>query len=317
MARIFISYRRADSVQYAGRLCDALVQHFGRDHVFLDLDTISPGEDFREVIRHTCSSCEVLLAVIGKQWATACDKNGERCLSSIRDYPRLEIATALESGLRVIPVLVGGAEMPDESLLPEEVKPLLFRNAWEISDNRFHQDAQLLIEALKKSSKSLPAVPPEPAPAVRQRPSLFPLYGVILGKTSVTEIRALGGHTSYVDTMYELKDVHFFHADHSSKTIIHSIMIPNNKPIPEPWEALGFSWQNSFDEWARLLQSMGYSVKTQTKNSLMRMWTDDRNSAQVSGRIVGPHAHRIDIDFRPASGASPIGVIEHIYCVST
>jgi hypothetical protein len=317
MTGIFISYRRVDSGQYAGRLYDALVSHFGRDHVFFDVDTINPGEDFREVIRRTCSSCDVLLAIIGTQWATARDKHGELCLNSTRDYPRFEIATALERGLRVIPVLVGGAEMPDESVLPEDLKPLLYRNAWEISEKRFHPDAQLLIEALKKSSKPPPATAtaPEPTPASSKRPSLFPLYGVILGKTTVSQILALGGKQPfYIDGMYELNGASFF--PDTSKTMIHSMIVSTTDPMPEPWEVLGFSWQNSFQEWSRLLQGLGYSVNTQTRNKFMRMMTDDSYSARVSGHMVGPHAHRIAIRYRPVDGASSIGILKDIYCTS-
>ena len=139
MAGIFISYRREDSGPHAGRLYDALVAHFGDDSVFFDIDTISPGEDFREVIERTCSSCKILLAVIGKQWTTVCDKSGRLRLENKNDTLRMEIASALQKGLRVIPILVGGAEMPDESALPEDIQPLVYRNAWDLSDKRFSQ----------------------------------------------------------------------------------------------------------------------------------------------------------------------------------
>ena len=107
MTGIFISYRREDSGAYAGRLCDALVNHFGREHIFFDIDSIAPGEDFREVIDRTFSSCQVLLAVIGKQWSTASDKTGKLRLEDKGDTLRMEITSALQKGLRVIPVLVG------------------------------------------------------------------------------------------------------------------------------------------------------------------------------------------------------------------
>jgi TIR domain len=150
MSNIFINYRREDSSAYAGRLYDALLAHFGRDNIFIDIDTIGPGEDFRQVIQQTCASCEVLLAVIGRSWATIQDKNGKPRLGNETDFVRLEIASALQKDLRVIPVLVGGADMPDASLLPTDLQPLAFRNAWEISDKRFHQDVEGLVDAIKK-----------------------------------------------------------------------------------------------------------------------------------------------------------------------
>jgi|HubBroStandDraft_6_1064221.scaffolds.fasta_scaffold32620_5 hypothetical protein len=150
MSGIFVSYRREDSSAYAGRLYDLFVSSFGRDRVFMDLDSIGPGEDFRTVIEQTCSSCRVLLAVIGKSWATARDKTGNIRLESETDFVRLEIASALTNGLRVIPVLVGRAEMPDVTSLPVDIKSLAFRNAYEISDRRFHRDVQELIDEIQK-----------------------------------------------------------------------------------------------------------------------------------------------------------------------
>src|SRR6266849_2057009 len=76
MPGIFISYRREDSFAYAGRLCDRLITHFGKENVFMDVDNIEPGLDFVEVLQRTVSSCDALVAVIGKQCLTATD--GER-----------------------------------------------------------------------------------------------------------------------------------------------------------------------------------------------------------------------------------------------
>lgn len=38
--RIFISYRREDSIAYAGRLYDHLSAHFGAEQVFMDIGQI-------------------------------------------------------------------------------------------------------------------------------------------------------------------------------------------------------------------------------------------------------------------------------------
>jgi hypothetical protein len=56
---ILISYRREDTAAYAGRLADRLKAHFGRDKVFVDVDTIQPGEDFLEVIDQSLRSSSV------------------------------------------------------------------------------------------------------------------------------------------------------------------------------------------------------------------------------------------------------------------
>ena len=150
MARIFISYRRDDSGGWAGRLYDRLSQYFGRDHVFMDIDTIEPGLDFAEVIEQAVGSCDALVALIGKQWLTITDASGRRRLENPEDFVRLEIATALARNIRVIPALVHGASVPGSSDLPDALKILARRKAYEISDTRFHYDVDRLIEVLDK-----------------------------------------------------------------------------------------------------------------------------------------------------------------------
>src|SRR5688572_26250725 len=110
MAGIFISYRREDASGYAGRLCDDLVARLGRDHVFMDIDTLPPGVDFVKSLDDALRTGDVVLAVIGPRWASATDAAGNRRLDNPDDWVRLEIATALaRSGIRVVPVLVGNA----------------------------------------------------------------------------------------------------------------------------------------------------------------------------------------------------------------
>ena len=68
MPRIFISYRRDDSAGHAGRLYDRLLEHFGQQDVFMDVDTIQPGLDFVEVVQEAVGNCDALIAVI-QEWA--------------------------------------------------------------------------------------------------------------------------------------------------------------------------------------------------------------------------------------------------------
>jgi len=66
MPTIFISYRRDDSASDAGRLHDRLEAHFGRDSIFMDVDAIPFGVDFREHLDQAVERCDVVLVVIGK-----------------------------------------------------------------------------------------------------------------------------------------------------------------------------------------------------------------------------------------------------------
>lgn len=150
MPTTFISYRRDDSSGHAGRLYDVLAARFGEDAVFLDVDSIGPGEDFAEVVERVLDRCDVLLAVVGRAWSS------ER-LHDPADFVRLEVERALARGLRVVPVLVGGAALPPAGDLPPSLRPLLRRNAFELSDLRFRRDADHLAEHLVETAPAVEA----------------------------------------------------------------------------------------------------------------------------------------------------------------
>src|SRR5262249_51962461 len=82
------------------------------------------GEDLRSVV----GKCDVLLAIIGEQWLTVRGKEGRRLLDDPEDFVRLEIQSALEQSIPVVPVLVGRAVMPSEQDLPDVLKELAYRN---------------------------------------------------------------------------------------------------------------------------------------------------------------------------------------------
>jgi len=148
MTRIFISYRREDSAGYAGRVYDRLVKHFGPEQIFMDVDNIRPGMDFVEAIESAVGSCDVLIALIGKQWASITDERGEKRLNNPNDFVRLEVKTALDRNILVIPTLVHGAGMPRQQDLPPALEKLTRRNAFEISNSRFHEDVTRLTKEL-------------------------------------------------------------------------------------------------------------------------------------------------------------------------
>src|SRR5829696_9011375 len=86
--RIFISYRRQETAWPAGRLYDVLVEHFPVEQVFKDVYNIDPGDEFPERIAAAVASCDVLLALIGPQWLTITDENGQRRLDNPEDWVR-------------------------------------------------------------------------------------------------------------------------------------------------------------------------------------------------------------------------------------
>ncbi len=149
MGSIFISYRRSDSAGESGRLSDDLIARFGSSHIFMDVDAIQPGIDFRKAIRDNVGKCRVLLAVMGPDWLEARGKDGSRRLDSENDYVRLEIAAALAREVPVVPVLVRGARMPKADQLPEELRELAYRNSVELTHARWKSDVQVLGHALE------------------------------------------------------------------------------------------------------------------------------------------------------------------------
>jgi hypothetical protein len=146
--RIFISYRRSDSPAHAGRLYDALASHFGNESVFMDVSAIEPGADFIKVLVDKAASCNVLIAVIGKQWLSVADRQGRRRLDDPDDWVRREISAALDREVRVIPTVVDNASMPQAEELPRALAALARRQMLEISDKHFHRDVDDLIERL-------------------------------------------------------------------------------------------------------------------------------------------------------------------------
>jgi hypothetical protein len=149
--KIFINYRRDDSIGMAGRLHDRLAQTFGRDKLFMDVDHIPAGADFVAHLNNQVAECDVVLAIIGPNWLRAKDKAGQRRLHQPDDFVAIEIAAALARDTLVIPVLVDAARMPKESDLPDTLKPLARRQAVEVRHAHFGHDAEALIARMRKA----------------------------------------------------------------------------------------------------------------------------------------------------------------------
>jgi TIR domain len=161
---IFLNYRREESQWVAGRLHDRLAAEFGKDRIFTDVDSIPPGQDFTKVLESAVGNCQVLLAVIGRNWTDAADEDGRRRLENPHDWVRFEIESALRrAGVSVIPVLTDNAAMPRADELPGELAQLSMRQAVKISADGFAQDVERLIDALQKIFDSSGARP-GPAP---------------------------------------------------------------------------------------------------------------------------------------------------------
>jgi hypothetical protein len=149
MDPIFISYRREDSQGEAGRLSDSLAKIFGDSKVFLDVEGIRAGQDFRQEIETKVASCSVLMVLIGPHWLDSTAASGQRRLDDPHDFVRLEISSALKRGIPVVPVLVRQAQMLTSEQLPPDLSVLAFRQAAELRYNRWDADVAALAASLR------------------------------------------------------------------------------------------------------------------------------------------------------------------------
>lgn len=149
---IFISYRRQTDAGIAGRIYDHLSRDLPGASIFMDVDKLSPGEDFEQALGQSLANCRVFLAVIGPQWATLTDAQGKVRLQDRDDFVRKELSTALQSSVRVIPLLVNGAVLPGRDALPPDLQGLVKRQALELRHERFTADIEALIAAIATST---------------------------------------------------------------------------------------------------------------------------------------------------------------------
>ena len=160
---IAISYRREDSLPVAGRLYDRLQGEFGQGNIFMDFDSIPYGVDFRDHIQHMVEGSQVLVAIIGPDWAGKRRRKFRR-IDEEADFVRLEIAYALARNVPIIPILIGKTAMPKASELPPDIESLAYRNAMSLDVGvDFHHHAERLITTIKKLLRDKDIAPSVPA----------------------------------------------------------------------------------------------------------------------------------------------------------
>jgi formylglycine-generating enzyme required for sulfatase activity len=148
--KIAISYRRADTEVMTGRIRDRLADRYGEDTIFMDIDNIPFGKDFRVHISEAIVQSDILLVIVGRGWLGA--RGGNRRIDDEADFVRLEVETALSNAIPIIPVLVGSARMPQPAQLPESLKNFAFLNAAPVDTGRdFHQHMERLIRGIDQT----------------------------------------------------------------------------------------------------------------------------------------------------------------------
>lgn len=165
MSHIFITYRREDTTSQAGRLYDWLKDHYGKDAVFKDIDSIDPGRPWREAIERSVGSADVVIALIGPRWLPELEAR-----SGQEDFVRYELEVALNQDRRVIPLLINGTSMPSQAELPKTLEGLTQRQGFDVSDARWRSDLDELLQRLDPimdrpaQTTAPPTAPPTAAP---------------------------------------------------------------------------------------------------------------------------------------------------------
>jgi hypothetical protein len=161
---IFLSYRRTDTQDVAGRIFDELSSRFGRRKVFKDVDSIPIASDFRDFILDQIRY-SVVLVLIGPAWLAqeALDERGR--LWNEDDFVRLEIEAALKFRTPLVPVFINNAHMPARDLLPPSIRALCRKQGLEVrADPHFHSDVRRLagmLGELLRDEAERRAAPPE------------------------------------------------------------------------------------------------------------------------------------------------------------
>ena len=163
---VFVCYRRDDTAGFARALKTVLDERYGEDRVFMDLDSIAPGQRWEDVINDAVGSCHAFMALIGPEWLTIKDAEGRARLWNPQDPVRLEIEAAIRENLLLIPVLLEGARVPTKEELPDGLAALPETQALTITDDWDAGVAKLVkaLDAVVRGSMAVEAsITPEPA----------------------------------------------------------------------------------------------------------------------------------------------------------
>jgi TIR domain/Domain of unknown function (DUF4062) len=178
---VFLSYRNEDAAPYARLLQLQLRERLPKAQIFMDLDSTEPGLDRAEVIAEAVDASAVLVALIGRQWVTLGDEEGHKRLDDPDDSIRIEVQTALERRVRLIPVLVDGARPVRRNQLPSELQKLARLGSFELSQSRYQDDVGRLLDLIQRLLGEAPATAHPPSPVTdstalegREQPILQP-----------------------------------------------------------------------------------------------------------------------------------------------
>ncbi|MFM9943126.1 MAG: FHA domain-containing protein [Hyphomicrobiaceae bacterium] len=151
--KIFISYRREDTEQTAGRMFDDLTARFGVYNIFFDTEAIPGAVDFRLYIQSALRESCVVVALIGERWLRRAPLRAQIASILFRrdvpDFVAVELELAIAQRVPIVPVLIGGAGMPPSHLLAKSIQAITNLNAVNVRVGRyFKSDMDALARVL-------------------------------------------------------------------------------------------------------------------------------------------------------------------------
>ena len=158
MPGVFISYRRKDTDGHAGRLAADLRSRFGRENVFIDVDSIEGGTPFEERIDRALDGSDVAFVLIGPQWLGSepgARRKARKRIQEPDDWVRREVAAVLQrADVTVVPVLVEEAPMPSPGDLPGDISKLVGLQAQELSTRQWAYDFEGLCDIVDRDVRA-------------------------------------------------------------------------------------------------------------------------------------------------------------------
>lgn len=151
MPKIFISYRRVDFSERTHRIADWLTLKYGKSNVFIDVDRLGGGVDFKDVLEENLKRTDVLLVIIGSAWVSELENRIEDRKIG-KDFVFLEVVQGIEKDIKlIIPVHLDNTPNIRESDLPDEIHELTTRNYARVRANPdFHKDMEKINEEINK-----------------------------------------------------------------------------------------------------------------------------------------------------------------------
>ena len=153
--KIFISYRVRERA-IARNIYERLIATYGRDVVFFDVESISPGDDWKQAIGQALKRCSVVLAVITPRWLEDLNERAQSRPEET-DYVLLELSTALRTHTPIVNVITEGASLPRDKELPRELEGLSNLQALDLNlGSKFKSSMDVLAQTLEKKFELKP-----------------------------------------------------------------------------------------------------------------------------------------------------------------